>query len=82
MLYPAELRGHMSFQWLTHSWLAVISAVNHSRATHRAKTTMASINKRLSWNRKTVNRARVRLKAHPPQVALFPKLADAQYGGE
>src|SRR5215475_4962804 len=56
--------------------------LDHSRTTHREGTTMASIDKRLSWDGKIVYRARVRLKGHPPQVAQFPKLADARRWGE
>jgi integrase len=43
---------------------------------------MAAIDKRLSWNGKTVYRARVRLKGYPPQVAQFPTSAQARQWGK
>src|SRR2546428_7803400 len=72
----------MIFQWLTRPAPICDILLDHSWTTHRERTNMATIDKRLSWDGKTVYRARVRLKGHPPQVAQFPKLADARRWGE
>src|SRR5262245_16997443 len=82
MLYPAELRGHFDVSIpCRHSPLCDMVS-DHSQTTNGEGTTMAAIDKRLSWNGKTVYRAKVRLKDYPPQVAQFPKLADARRWGE
>src|SRR5262245_13942454 len=62
--------------------LSVIYSLDHSWTTRRERTTMAAIDKRLSWHGKTVYQARVRRKGQHPQVAQFPKLADARRWGE
>ena len=54
----------------------------HSWSIHKERTTLPAIDKRLSWNGKSVYRARVRLKSHPPQTDQFFTLAQARQWGK